>query len=229
MDSDVGLYVVKKDDKFGVIDLKGNEKIYIENDEIGIDISKFSQNNIKNKYILADGLIPVKNGEYWGLYDTNGEQLTPFQYDSLGYIASSNKEAINLLVIPKYNVLVACQNKKYTLINPSGQELFPAVADDIYMSISNGQTYYYITVNDKKFDLIEYLDSNGIITTGQDENEQNNEQNVGGEEQGNEGNVGNGQQEENQQQNQAEGQEEQNSNDQQNQSTEQEEQNGNDQ
>ena len=75
MDSDSGLYVVKKDDKYGVIDVRGNIKIYIENDEIGMDVSKFSQNNIKNKYIFAENLIPVRNDKYWGLYDTKGNQV----------------------------------------------------------------------------------------------------------------------------------------------------------
>ena len=40
-------------DKYGVIDTRGNIKIYIENDAVGMDITPFSQNNIKNKYILA--------------------------------------------------------------------------------------------------------------------------------------------------------------------------------
>ena len=162
MDSDVGLYVAKKDNKYGVIDIKGNIKIYIENDEIGIDLSKFSKNNIKNKYILADNLIPVKKDNYWGLYDTSGNQLVEYKYDSLGYIASSNKDALNLLVIPNYNVLVACKDKKYTLVNSSGSELFATIADDIYMTISGGETHYYIVVNDQKIDDEEWMDASGI-------------------------------------------------------------------
>ena len=67
MDSDAGLYIAKQDNKYGVIDIKGDIVIYIENDEIGVDISKFTQNNIKNKYILVDKLIPAKKiiyGDY---------------------------------------------------------------------------------------------------------------------------------------------------------------------
>lgn len=166
MDSDAGLYLVKNDNnKYGVIDIKGNIKIYIENDEIGIDTSKFSSNNIKNKYILAGNLIPVKKDGYWGLYDKKGNQIVEHKYDSLGYIASSNKDAMNLLVIPDYNVLVACKDKKYTLINSSGEELFATVADDIYMAISGGEYYYYISVNDQLIDAIAYLDSRGIKAT----------------------------------------------------------------
>ena len=178
MDSDSQLYVVSKDKKYGVIDFSGKTKIYIENDEIGVDSSKFSQNEIKNNYILADNLIPVRKGKVWGLYNKNGNQVVDFKYDSFGYIASNNKEANNLLVIPDYNVLVACKDKKYTLLNSSGEELFAPVADDIYMNINGGQKYYYIMVNNKQMNAIEFLDSIGIKNNSkQDNNESSNNTN----------------------------------------------------
>lgn len=173
MDSDAGLYVAKKDNKYGVIDVKGNIKIYIENDEVGVDISKYSQNNIKNRYILAENLIPVRKDKYWGLYDKSGNQVVEYKYDSLGYIASSNKDALNLLVIPNYNVLVACKDKKYTLVNSSGKESFATVADDIYMTISGGERHYYITVNDQKIDAEEWLNRTGITAKETDKTNQN--------------------------------------------------------
>lgn len=165
MDSDAGLYVAEQDNKYGVIDTKGNIKIYIENDEVGIDISKFSKNNIKNKYILVGNLIPVRKDKYWGLYNINGNQVVEYKYDSLGYIASNNKNALNLLVIPNYNVLVGCKDKKYTLINSSGSELFATIADDIYMTISGGERHYYIMVNDQSMDAEEWLDKNGVTSS----------------------------------------------------------------
>lgn len=181
MDSDAGLYVVKKDNKYGVLDLKGNIKIFIENDEIGMDISKFEQNNIKSKYLLAGNLIPVRKDKLWGLYDTNGNQLVDFKYDSFGYVATSDKNALNLLVIPDYDVIVACKDKKYTLLNSTGEELFAApVADDIYMTISGGEKHYYIAVNNGKMDAEEYLDKIGVTsknsstTSNKDNNTTNN-------------------------------------------------------
>lgn len=162
MDSDAGLYVASRDGRYGVIDTNGVIKIYIENDEIGIDTSRFSQNNIKSKYLLVDNLIPVKKGDFWGLFDKNGNQVVDFEYDSFGYIASSSKDAYNLLVIPDYNVLIACRDNKYTLLNSSGEMLFALVADDIYMTISAGERHYYISVNDNLIDAEEYLESRGI-------------------------------------------------------------------
>ena len=163
MDSDLGLYVAKKDNKYGVIDFKGNPKIYIENDEIGMDISNFEKNNIKNKYILAGNLIPARRDKLWGLYDKNGRLVVDFIYDSFGYVASSNKNVYNLLVIPDYNVIVACKDKKYTLLSSVGKELFAApVADDIYMTISDNVKHYYISANNGTMDATVYLDKIGV-------------------------------------------------------------------
>ncbi len=176
MDSDAGLYIAKKDNKYGVIDVNGNTKIYIENDEIGVDISRFSQNNIKSKYILAENLIPARKDKFWALYDKKGNQVIEYTYDSLGYIASNNKEALNLLVIPNYNVLVACKDRKYTLINSSGQQLFTPVADDIYMTITGGEKHYYIAVNDQIINAEEWMNKYGITAQG-NKNQQGQEQN----------------------------------------------------
>ncbi len=162
MEQDSGLYLVKQENKYGVIDINGNTKIYIENDQIGIDISKFEKNNIKNNYLLANNLIPVKKGNYWALFDKNGKQLTEYKYDSFGYVASNNKDVLSLLVIPDYDVLVACKDKKYNLINSNGAELFATVADDIYMTIVRDERHYTIAVNDQTMDAIEFLNLNGI-------------------------------------------------------------------
>lgn len=175
MDSDSGLYVASNNNKYGVIDLRGNIKIYIENDAVGMDITPFSQNNIKNKYILAGNLIPVKKGELWALYDKNGNQLVDFEYDSFGYIAKTNRDALSLLVIPDYEVLVACKDEKYILLNSIGEKLFNApIADDIYMTISGGQIHYYITVNNQTMDAEQYLDNIGVRKQSEGGNNTNN-------------------------------------------------------
>ncbi len=158
VDSDSGLYIAEKDKKYGVIDSKGNIKIYIEYDQIGIDNTQFEKNNIKNKYLLDNGMIPARKDKLWGAFDKNGKTLLNFEYDSFGYIATSNKEAINLLIIPDYNLMVVCQNKKYALVNSTGDMVIRPVLDDAYMTISSGKKYYYMNANDRKINIEEFLD-----------------------------------------------------------------------
>lgn len=189
LDLDAELYVVSKDGKYGVLNQRGKTIIYIENDEIGIDISRFKENGIKNQYILAENLIPVKRNGKWGLYNINGTQLVDFEYDSLGYTASSSRTALNLLVIPEYNVLVACQNRKYTLLNNVGEQLIKgAVADDIYMTIDQGKKYYYITANNQTISATEYLDQFDVKMTKDTNTQVNSNQISNNQEDNNQGN-----------------------------------------
>lgn len=183
VDSDAGLYIAKRDNKYGVIDSKGNIKVYIEYDQIGIDNTKFEQNNIKNKYLLDNGMIPARKDKYWGAFDKNGNEVLGFEYDSLGYIATSNKEAINLLIIPDYNLMVVCQNKKYALVNSSGEMVIRPVLDDAYMTISAGKKYYYMNANDRKINIEEFLDSQGPSTnTSKNSDDENSNMTVSDEE-----------------------------------------------
>ncbi len=204
LDLDAGLYVASKDRKYGVLDLRGKVIIYIENDEIGIDTSKFKENGIKNKYILAENMIPVRKDRVWGLYDTKGNLLVDYQYDSLGYTATSSRNALSLLVIPDYNVLVACKDRKYTLLNNIGEELFSGpVADDIYMTIDGGKKHYYITANNQTMDAEDYLNQIDVNPKSNNQNTQtnNNEENRQ-EEQNEQNNYENNNEQNNEQENQ---------------------------
>ena len=170
MDYDAGLYLVARNNRYGVVDLNGNNVIYAENDQIGVDISRFEENDLKTGYILIDNLIPVMKNNKWGLFDTKGKQVVDFEYDSFGYIASSNREATNLLVIPGYNVIVACIDNRYTLLNASGEQPIRAFVDDIYMVISGGEKQYLMNANDKTYDVEEYLDRLGVLESTSNSN-----------------------------------------------------------
>ncbi len=170
MDYDAGLYLVERNNQYGVVDLNGNNIIYAENDQIGVDISKFDENDLKTGYILVDNLIPVMKNNKWGLFDLKGNQVVNFEYDSFGYIASNNRDATNLLVIPSYNVIVACLNNRYTLLNASGEQPIRAFVDDIYMVISGGEKHYEMNANNKTYDVEEYLDRLGVLESTSDSN-----------------------------------------------------------
>ena len=173
MDYDAGLYLVNRNNRYGVVDLSGNNVIYAENDRIGVDISRFEENDLKTGYILIDNLIPVMKNNKWGLFDTKGNQVVNFEYDSFGYIASSNRETTNLLVIPGYNVIVACIDDRYTLLDALGEQPIRAFVDDIYMVISGGKKQYKMIANDKEYDVEEYLDRLGILETTSNGNNDN--------------------------------------------------------
>lgn len=182
IDSDSGLYLAKRDNKYGVIDSKGNIKIYIEYDQIGIDSTYFAQNDIKNKYLLTNGMIPARKDKMWGAFDKNGRTVLDFIYEGFGYIASNNKDAINLLMIPDYEVMVARRDKKYTLVNSVGKEECMPVLDDVYMTINAGKKYYYMNFNNYEgVSVTDFLDQQGVKPNSnktKTNNEENKDDNV---------------------------------------------------
>ena len=181
IDYDAGLYLVRRNNLYGVVDLNGNTVIYPENDQIGVDISRFEENDLKTGYILLDKVIPVMRDNKWGLFDLQGNQIVGFEYDSFGYISSNSREATSLLVIPNYNVIVACLDGRYTLLDTSGEQPIKAFVDDMYMVISGGEKSYVMIVNDRSYDVEEYLDrmgtqSSSTNTTTDNSTTENNEQ-----------------------------------------------------
>lgn len=173
IDSNTGLFLASRDGKYGILDSRGNTKVYIEYDGIGIDSTKFEQNGIKNRYLLDNGMIPAKKDKLWGAFDKNGNTVLDFEYDSFGYIATTNKDAINLLIIPDYNVMVVAKDKKYALVNSVGTRLCNWVLDDVYMTISAGTKYYNMNYNNTSANVLDFLDEIGVKPSKKN-NKQNN-------------------------------------------------------
>ncbi len=176
---DLKLYVVKKENRYGVINQNENIIIPIDCDSIGIDANAFAKNNIKNKYVLIDKIVPVMKENYWALYDIEGKQLTDFQYNSFGCTSSSIRNTENLLIIPDYNVIVARKEDKYYLLNQYGQELFNGASfDEVYMTIYQEDINYYVIRNDKATDAIKLLEKLKEYTNVKSESnqEQNNQE-----------------------------------------------------
>ena len=181
MDTNNKLYLVKNQGQYGIIDFDGNKVLDTDYSEIGIDNSKFKENDIRSKYILANALIPVKSGELWGFFDVKGRQITDFKYDKVGYVTSNNRanSGYSLLVVPEYNVIVVGQKDKYTVMFTDGKEAWPIACDSIYMSTYGGKTSYVFEYNSNTYSVTEQLDrmgygknKNKISNNTQEDNDQ---------------------------------------------------------
>ena len=181
LDIDSKLYIVKNDNKYGVMDFNGSKIIYIENETIGIDVSKFSQNELKNKYILADNLIPAKKNSKWALYNKKGEIVSDgYIYDNIGYTSDSSKKDIyNLVVIPEYNIVIAKKGNYYVMITQGGEELLQGVPlDDVYMVINGDTKQYLISANNITYNAVDLLEKIGIKKSRNEVNEQSTTENA---------------------------------------------------
>lgn len=158
LDKESGLYLVKSNGKYGVLDEKGNTVIHLEYDSIGVDATKFSSNNISNKYLLFDNAIPVYQNKKWGLFDKTGKLIVPLEFDYIGCLGTSNKVVNNLLIIPSYKAIVLGKDvqldtkkeRKYAIYDFEGNEIVPCVLNTAYSVTSGGIDTYYMDYYDQK-------------------------------------------------------------------------------
>ena len=163
VDKDLNLYLATNNNKQGIIEENGKVLIYIEYDKIGIDVSNFPKNDIKNPYLLYGNCIPVcKNGK-WGMYDKTGKIILPIEYDSLGCVVDSKENNANsVLVIPDIKGIVVY--KKYNgqmdlfgVVNYLGKDIIPLVLDAVYSETTSGREAYKMINAGNTLDLIEYV------------------------------------------------------------------------
>ncbi len=179
IDKDSGLYLVKNNNKYGVINSNQSIVVYLEYDQIGIDISMYND-NIENQYLLYNKCIPVRQNNKWGFFDKTGRKLTEIIYDDIGCKVTSNgsngKNANNILLVPKYEGIVVKSNNLYGLIDSDGKELIQNVLTSFYYITSSGETTYYMTTETQQLNVIEYIEkyvkNNGNTNEGELNNNQ---------------------------------------------------------
>lgn len=180
LDQDLKLYTARIGNKYGVIDATGRTVIQLEYDQIGVDLSLFPEDDIKNASLLFDNCIPVRKDKQYGLFDKKGQVLLPVEQDGLGYIISTTKDKSinNLLVIPDYEGIVFEKDiekqKGYGLVNSLGEIIIPAALEEIYSTTSGNKTEYYMRYQGQLMNVTNYLKENGAKDFSENENAQEN-------------------------------------------------------
>ena len=163
IDNKQNYFLVKKNNLYGLIDENGNEIIYIENEKIGIDISKYEANGIKNGYILLDRLVPLMQNGKWGFFDLKLKRTSKFRYDSIGCSSTNGSNTYPLLILPEYDLIVIQKNGKYAFLDEYGNEdIVPFVFDKMYLRISSGEKKYYMTTSEGSYNIFKSLEKIGI-------------------------------------------------------------------
>jgi len=178
LDKEADLYLIKQNQKYGVVKGGNTTIIFPEYDKIGIN----------DKKLILDTLIPVYKDEKWGAYDKNGKLVLGLLYDGFGYNSTSieiegNKKSVQpVLEIAIANGIVVEQNEKYGLLSLSGKELVPIRVEGIYaikgIEEENKKYFMYYIEEDKgkELNVIERLIIAGLLedTSKKDENIEDN-------------------------------------------------------
>lgn len=163
LDKQTGLYIVKNGNKFGVLDNTGNIVIHLEYEKIGVDVSKFPNNNINNKYLLYGNVIPVYQNNKWGLINTKGKIIVPVEYDEIGCGQNnSNSNMKALLLIPSYKAIILGKVKddkvkSYGIYSNEGKQLVPCALEKAYSITSGGVETYYMEYKGNTLDIEQYI------------------------------------------------------------------------
>ncbi len=184
IDKDLGLYLVVSNNKQGVINQNGKIIVYQDYDQIGLD-SSYSDTNIKNRYLIYDNCIPVKENEKWGLFDKNGNKILPLEYNQIGCtsVNTSDKNSKGIILIPTINAIVFGEDftnestgskvRKYGLVNSAGEIMTQMVFDGAYETTIENNTTYYMTYQNQAIDIVSFWQeqiAKRQETTNNDEN-----------------------------------------------------------
>ena len=124
-----GFFPVKKNGKYGFIDLKGNEIIPC--------IYDFS-------YSFSEGIVAVKLNDKWGMVDIFNNIIIPFEYENM-YVCCNNTIPVQ-------------KNGKWSVINKKNEVLIDFKYESIEnLTIKNG--FCYIAIQNGKYGLIDSQDN----------------------------------------------------------------------
>ena len=97
------------------------------------------------------------------MFDINGNQILPVEYDEMGCVAGTQNDKIsnNVLIIPKYEAIVVGKEGKYGIVNSLGKQYVPTAFDSIYSITTSGEDKFYMTYTRQ-------IEENGQQTQKQD-------------------------------------------------------------
>lgn len=167
IDNRIGLYLVKQNNVYGVMNVNGDVIIEPEYKQIGINSNVYIQNGVDNHFILFDEILPVQSTDgLWGFYNIKGEKITEFKYSGVGCQTSPIGNTYPVLVIPNHKIIVVQKDKSYNLVTFEGEELISGTeigAVYLKQNTATGENQYFMTSgnNEKVMNIEEWLASIG--------------------------------------------------------------------
>lgn len=196
LDEDMDLYMVKQDERYGIIKLAGDDITTIlktEYQQIGIDGDLYP--DMDNKYVINGKYIPIKIDGKWGIVTTEGKILINPQYVGIGCNLGKIGSGDPVIVLPKLigntDAIVFLTTSQentslYSIINvQTGVRIGGHEASEIYSRYDNGQRKYYMKITDSTGNVIGNINIYNVygvkakeVTNADDANNITNKSNV---------------------------------------------------
>lgn len=169
LDKKSDLYLIKKDDKYGVVKSGNIRVIYPEYDRVGLDPR---ENGTNERYLILETLIPVCKNQKWGAFNKEGKLVLEIKYDGFGCdiydvkINDIKKQVEPVVALEKCNGIVVQKDGKYGMLDITGKELVPIQVESIYKVLDtkiSDDTNYFMLYNGKELNVIERLIAAGLM------------------------------------------------------------------
>ena len=166
LDKDLGLYLVSNGGKQGVVNQNGNDIVFQEYDQIGLDADNGDM-NVKNRYLLFNNCIPVRLDKKWGMFDKNGNKLLNIEFDGIGCkLPTTQPNTTGIVIIPEMEAFIVEQDmkepdrnttiKKYGVISSKGERITDFVADSAYAITIDNKVTYYLSIGSQMVDIVNF-------------------------------------------------------------------------
>lgn len=151
------LYLVKENNKYGVIRLNGDDiSVVLKTEYQKVGIEEEPYDDMENKYIIANKYIPIKIDGKWGIATTDGKIAINPQYLGIGCNLGKAGSGDPVIILPKliYNsdgivFLISyneeTQRRLYAIIDvQSKSKVKNKECSEIYSKYDNGKRNYYM-------------------------------------------------------------------------------------
>ena len=140
-------FVVKQNEKYGVVGTDGETIIPIEFEEIGVKEEKFT--DVTCSYMIKEQYVPVKLNGLWGLYNIAGTEIIVPQFQDLGCSIAQSGDSVLYVTNIKGNTtgIVFMYDKDkplYGVYNADNGEKIAVSVTEVYKRQEDGDTNYYI-------------------------------------------------------------------------------------
>lgn len=173
-DDETQLYLVSNDNKYGILNRKGEVIVYADYDAIGYESAKNLDlpAGTGSYKVLFNECVVVKDGSKYGLFDIEGNELLSTVYTSFMFDTSRsdslNVGAKSVFLIPEtvgIKGIVISQNDLYGIYDvEAGAIIIPTVCSKVYSITKEAKTTYYLEYNGMTLELEQYLKDNNLVS-----------------------------------------------------------------
>ncbi len=147
MDNDFKYFIVKSQDKYGIIKENGDVLLNTVFDDIGVDDGLYT--DVSNKYIMNSKYIPVKQNGLWGLYDVDGNEVIEPQFSEFGCSIAQSGGSVTIIpnISENKDAAVFLYNKEkglYGIYNTETGEKIAISLVEVFKRTEDGIDNYYI-------------------------------------------------------------------------------------